>query len=198
MILYRVLLIAWAMLFGLLAAWSALAGQATDQLKPAIERVVRALEDPALKGEGKAAERRRALRDVTDTAFDWTEMARRALGPHWNARSEAEREEFVALFRELLERAYVTKIDRYAGEKIVYAGEAVDADTATVKTRIFRRQGQDVPVDYRLVRRGDRWRVYDVVVEGIGLLGNYRTQFNEIIRTSSYQELLKRLKSLPS
>ncbi|HUG35933.1 MAG TPA: ABC transporter substrate-binding protein [Candidatus Limnocylindrales bacterium] len=199
MVLYRFLLFAWALLFGLLAAWNAAeAGPPTEQLRPAIERVVKVLEDPALKSESRAAERKQAVREAAETTFDWPEMARRALGQHWPKLAEPERQEFVGLFRTLLEKGYVSKIDRYSGEKVVYAGETIDGDMATVKTKIMSRQGQEIPVEYRMIKRGDKWLVYDVIVEGVGLVSNYRTQFNEIIRTSSYQDLLKRLRSQTS
>jgi phospholipid transport system substrate-binding protein len=197
-IYYRLLLTAWALLIGLLSAWSALAGEPTETLKPAIERVVKTLEDPALKGDAKTEQRRQALREITDSVFDWTEMARRALGRHWEGRSDAEREEFVGLFRGVLERTYVGKIETYSGEKVAFAGDSVDGDTATVRTKLRTKKGQEVPVDYRLLKRDGRWMIYDVIVEGVGLVSNYRTQFNEIIRTSSYQELVKRLKSRTS
>src|SRR5262245_53463099 len=145
----------------------AMAGQATDRLKPEIDKVVTTLENPALKGDSKTAERRQALRTITDGVFDWNEMAKRALGRHWAARTPAEQQEFVGLFRDLLERAYVSKIERYAGEPIAYVGESIDADQATVRTRITTKQNQEVPIDYRLGRQGDRWLVYDVLIENI-------------------------------
>jgi len=187
-------MVAWALFLALLMAQTALAGPATEQLKTEIDRAVKVLEDPALKAADKAGERRQAIRRVSDGVFDWKEMARRALGQHWQARSEAEREEFVALFTDLLEHSYMTKIEGYSGEKITYAGESVDGDQASVRTRIITKQSQEVPVDYRMIRRGDRWLVYDVVIEGISLVGNYRTQFNKIIQTSSYAELVKKMK----
>jgi phospholipid transport system substrate-binding protein len=175
-----------------------MAGPATDRLKPEIERVVTTLDNPALKGESKAVERRQVLRGITDGVFDWTEMAKRALGRHWAARTPAEQQEFVSLFRDLLERAYVSKIERYAGEPITYVGEVADGDLTTVRTRITTRQNQEVGIDYRMFKDGDRWRVYDVLIEGISLVNNYRTQFDGIIKTSSYDELVKRLKARPS
>nr|PWU23323.1 MAG: organic solvent tolerance ABC transporter substrate-binding protein [Candidatus Rokubacteria bacterium] len=173
----------------------AMAGPATDRLKPEIDRVIATLDNPALKGESKTAERRKAIRDITDEVFDWTEMARRALGRHWAGRTSAEQQEFVGLFRDLIERAYVSKIERYTGEPIAFVGESIDADQATVRTRITTKQNQEVPIDYRLGRQGDRWLVYDVLIENISLIGNYRTQFDGIIKTSSYEELVKRMKS---
>ena len=176
----------------------ALAGPATDQIKPQIDRVIAAIDNPALKGDSKAAERRQVLRGITDGVFDWNEMAKRALGRHWAGRTPAEQQEFVALFRELLERAYVGKIERYAGEPIAYVGEVADGEVTTVRTKITTRQNQEVPIDYRMFRDGDRWRVYDVLIESISLVNNYRTQFDGIIKTSSYDELIKRLKARAS
>ena len=181
-----------------LMAGPATAGEPTDQLKPEIDRVIKVLEDPALKGEGKIAARRQALRAITDTVFDWYEMSRRALGAHWQARSEAERTEFVGLFRDLIEHSYASKIESYSGERVAFSGDTVEGDQATVRTRLTTTKGQEVPVDYRMLRRDGRWRIYDVGVEGVSLVGNYRTQFNQIIRTSSYEELIKKLKSRSS
>jgi len=192
---HRLLLLGWATLVGVLMAWNALAGPPTDQLRPEIDRVIKTLEDPALKGDGKTAARRQALRAITDSVFDWEEMARRSLGPHWQSRSEAERKEFVTLFRDLIEQAYASKIELYSGERVNFAGDAVEGEQATVRTRLTTRQGQEVPVDYRMTRKDGRWLIYDVSVEGVSLVGNYRTQFNQIIRTSSYEELVRKLKS---
>ena len=177
---------------------AALAGPATDQIKPQIDRVIATLENPALKGDGKTAERRQVLRGITDGVFDWTEMAKRALGRHWAGRTPTEQQEFVALFRELLERAYVAKIERYSGEPVAYVGEVADGEVTTVRTKITTRQNQEVPIDYRMFRDGERWRVYDVLIESISLVNNYRTQFDGIIKTSSYEELVKRLKARAS
>ena len=185
-------------LFVLCLAPGAGAGPATDRLKPEIDRVIATLDDPALRGDSKAQQRRQTLRGITDGVFDWAEMSRRALGRHWSARTPAEQQEFVGLFRDLLERAYVSKIERYSGEPIAFVGEAVDGDLATVRTRITTKQGQDVPIDYRLTRQGDRWLVYDLLIENVSLINNYRTQFDGIIRTSSYEELVRRLKARAS
>jgi phospholipid transport system substrate-binding protein len=174
------------------------AGPATDRLKPEIDRVIATLDNPTLRGDSKAQQRRQAIRGITDNVFDWTEMSRRALGKHWAGRTPAEQQEFAGLFRDLLERAYVAKIERYTGEPIAYVGESVDGDQATVRTRITTKQGQDVPIDYRLARQGDNWLVYDVLVENISLINNYRTQFDGIIKTSSYEELVKKLKARAS
>jgi phospholipid transport system substrate-binding protein len=191
-------LVAAALITMVFQASRGLAGEPTEQLRPEIARVIKALEDPALKGDGKTAARRDALRSITDSVFDWEEMARRALGPHWQARSEAERAEFVALFRDLIEYSYASKIETYSGERVAFAGDVVEGDLATVRTRLATRQGKEVPVDYRMSRRDSRWRIYDISIEGVSMVANYRTQFNQIIRASSYEELVRKLKSRSS
>jgi len=173
-------------------AW---AGAPTDQLKGAIERVLKILDDPVLKSDGKAKERRSAVRKVANDFFDFAETAKRSLARHWQARTDKERAEFVRLFGDLLERSYISKIELYGGEKISYVGESLDGELATVRTKITTKQGSEVPVDYRMLRRGDRWHVYDLIIEGVSLISNYRTQFNKIIQTSSYPELVKKMKT---
>ena len=174
------------------------AATAQEQLKGAIDRVVTTLDSPALKGDGKAAERRSAVRKIANEIFDFGEIARRSLGRYWQPLSEAQRSEFVGLFSDLLERSYISKIELYGGEKIVYSGERVDGDLATVSTKIITKNATEIPVDYRLFRRGDRWLVYDVNIEGISLVSNYRTQFNKIIQTSGYSSLVERMKTKQS
>ena len=113
----------------------------------------------------------------------------------WQSLGEKDRQEFVSVFADLLQRSYISKIERYSGEKITYAGDSIDGDVATVKTRFAAKRGTEVPVDYRMLKRGDRWLVYDVNVEGVSLVANYRTQFNKIIQTASYQELITKMKN---
>jgi phospholipid transport system substrate-binding protein len=194
MIRARMIGVAAAALVALLAPVAG-AGVPTDQLKGAIERVVKTIENPALKGESRAPERRAAVRKIANEIFDFGEIARRSLGRHWQGRTDPEHEEFVSLFADLLERSYISKIDQYGGEKIVYTGEKVENDIGLVSTRIITKNGTEVPIDYRLLKRGDRWMVYDVSIEGVSLVSNYRTQFNKIIQTASYAELIRRMKS---
>jgi phospholipid transport system substrate-binding protein len=184
-----------AVVFVMLGTGVAQAGAPTDQLRAYVDRVIKTLDTPGLRGEGKTKERRAAVRNIAGEIFDVPETAKRALGPHWQARTPAEREEFVKLFADLLETGYISKIDRYEGEKISYVGESMDGDQATVRTKIATRQGSEVPVDYRMHQRDGRWLVYDVVIEGVSLVANYRTQFNKIIQSSSYQELVQKLKA---
>ena len=194
MIRARMIGVAVAALVVLLAPVAS-AGIPTDQLKGAIERVVKTLENPLYKGENRVQERRAAVRKIANEIFDFGEIARRSLGRHWQGRTDAEHEEFVTLFADLLERSYISKIDQYGGEKILYTGEKIESDNSVVSTRLVTKNGTEVPIDYRLVKRGERWLVYDVSIEGVSLVSNYRTQFNKIIQTASYGELVQKLRA---
>ncbi len=173
------------------------AGPPTDQLKVSVDKVVKILQDPTLKSEARTKERRAAIREAVNDIFDFQETAQRALGRHWQSLSDKERAEFVALFTEFLERAYIFRVEQYSGEKISYLGESVDpgGDLATVKTAFIGRNDTEVPIDYRVLRRDNRWMVYDVSIEGSSLVANYRAQFDRVIRTASYDELVRRLKA---
>ena len=178
---------------GLAVTTEAGTGRPGQQLRYRLDRVVGILEDDALKSQRDA--RRAALRDAASEIFDFTEITRRSLGRHWQTATPAEREELTQLLAALLERAYMGRIEQYSGERIVMAGETVDGDLATVRTRLRRKGGIEIPVDYRLYRAGDRWLAYDVAVEGVSLIANYRAQFNRIIQRSSAQALVGRLRA---
>jgi phospholipid transport system substrate-binding protein len=178
-----------------ITAGTAVAGVPTEQLRGAVERVLKALDDPSLKGQSKLGDRRAAVRKIANEIFDFAEIAKRSLAQHWQPLTEAQRHEFVGLFADLLERSYISKIETYGGEKIQYTGERMDGDYATVSTRIVTKNGTEVPVDYRMVKRADHWLVYDVSIEGVSLVSSYRTQFNKIIQTSSYNELVTKLRT---
>jgi phospholipid transport system substrate-binding protein len=174
-------------LAGSVPAW---AGGPTDQLREYTEHVVKVLEDSALP----EAERRAAVRRIAEEAFDVQETARRALGRHWHGRTPAEREEFVQLFADLMESTYISRIELYGGERLRFVDEKIDGAYAVVRARIVTRGGAEVPVEGRMLRRGERWLIYDVVIEGVSLIANYRSQFDRIIRTSSFADLVKRLR----
>jgi len=180
----------------LLVVWEpteSLAGLATDQVKGTVDQVLKILADPALKGEKKLQERRAKIRQVVLQRFGFTEMSKRALGRYWSERSPQERTEFVGLFTDLLERAYIDRIDGYVGEQVVYLGESVDGGYSEVRSKIVTKKNQEIPIMYRLQKNDSSWEVYDVVVEGVSLVNNYRTQFSKIIRTSSYERLVKKM-----
>jgi phospholipid transport system substrate-binding protein len=169
------------------------AGAPTDTLKQTVDQVIKILSDPALRDNHEA--RRTQVRKVAENIFDYPDTARRSLGPHWNARTPEQQQEFVKLFADILDRAYISKIDLYQGERVQYTGETIDGNEATVKTLIAAKQGTDIPVDYRMHLKNGRWVVYDVIIEGVSLVSNYRTQFNKIIQTESYDALVQRLRA---
>jgi phospholipid transport system substrate-binding protein len=177
----------------LLTAAPAQAGAPTEQLRRHVDDVIRVLEDPRTKE--RPTERRVAVRKIAENIFDYQDTARRALGPHWAARTPEERREFVGIFADLLDHAYLSRIDLYQGEKVRYLDETVDGNQATVKTTLITPKGTAVPVDYRMHRLDDRWLVYDVVIEGVSLVANYRTQFNRIVRTESYAALVEKMRA---
>ena len=179
-----------AAVFGLCLAAPAWAGAPTDHARQYTDQVLKVLGDPTLK----PAERRATVRKVAGEVFDVSETARRALGRHWRSRSPAEREEFIELFADVLESTYISKIDSYGGERLSYFSESVEGDFAIVRARVLGRRA-DVPVEARMHRRGDRWYIYDIAVDGVSLINNYRSQFDRIIQTSSYEELIRRLQS---
>jgi phospholipid transport system substrate-binding protein len=181
-------LIALAAVLALLVARDAVAGAPTDQLRGSIDLVLKIVTDPELKKEARTAERRRRIRAVVNQIFDFTEISQRSLGRHWQARTPAEHEQFVALFGDLLENAYITKIESYSGEKIQYPADVIDGDLAIVKTRIVTKQQTEIPIDYRMFLNGGS-------IEGISLIGNYRTQFNAVIQRSGYPDLVAKLKA---
>jgi phospholipid transport system substrate-binding protein len=169
-------------------AW---AGQPTDQLRAYTDQVVKVLQSPSMT----LPQRREAVRSLAEQVFDVTETAQRALGPHWQERTPAEREEFVKLFANLLEQTYISRIGEYGGEKLAYVSEQIDGDRAIVRARITTKNGSEVPVESRLLRKENRWLIYDILVENLSLISNYRSQFDRVIRTSSYEELVKRLRT---
>lgn len=189
------LVLAMAAVVTLGSATYALAGPATDQLRGYTDAVQKVLDDPAMKAPEKRQERRAAVRKLASEVFDVQETARRALGPHWQKVSPAEREEFVHVFADLLERTYISKIDFYGGEKLQYVAEQVDGDRAVVKAKVLTKQGTEVPVEARMLKGPERWLIYDIAIENVSLINNYRAQFDQIIRKQSFAELLNRLKT---
>lgn len=172
------------------AAWGV---SATDHVKASVERVLQVVRDAELAKPANAGRRHARIREEAGSLLAFEEMAKRALGRHWAERSPEQRRHFTTLFTDLLERSYVEKIEAYAGEKIEYLPEQLDGDSVTVRSRIVTRRGTQIPIDYRAQWTGGRVAVYDLAIEGVSLVSNYRVQFNRIITQSSYEELVKRM-----
>ncbi len=182
------------------APGAAFAAGPGEQLNDGIQRVFANLQDPELKAPTKETERRLAVRRIAEEIFDFEETAKRSLGRHWQDRSPEERQEFVRLFTELIDRAYLRRVDKYDGEQVVILSDAVEGNQAVVHTRIVTRDKSEIPVEYLMHRTGEaRWRVWDVKIAGMSLVSSYRAQFNKIIHAESYGDLVKRLqvKSAP-
>lgn len=176
-----------------LAPLPAVAGEPTEQIRQTVDDVLEVLNNRELKKPAARETRRKKIHDIVNKRFDFEEMAKRSLAVHWAGRTPEERTEFVTLYSELLENTYIRKVERYDNEKVSYVGEKVDGQYATVKTVVSTKE-VDIPVDYKIFREAGKWGVYDIVIEGVSLVNNYRTQFNQIIRSSSYEDLVKRLR----
>jgi phospholipid transport system substrate-binding protein len=173
---------------------SASAGVPTEQIKETTDKIISILTDPELKGPSQAEKRRALIRKTVDERFDWQEMSRRSLGHHWAKLGDEERKSFVNLFSQLLERTYMEKVEDYSGEKVSYLGDTVDGDYATVEMKVLTSKSVEIPVVNKAKKKGEAWMIYDVSIEGVSLVNNYRTQFNSILSKSSFSELLAKLR----
>lgn len=180
-------------LLGVVVVQPAVAGGATEAMKSTIDEVLRIVRDKDLKQPGRADERRQRLEQVVGDRFDYEEMSRRSLGAPWNTLSDKDKQEFVTLFKTLLTNSYADKIESYSGEGVQYINERMEKDYAEVRTKVLTGK-VEIPLDYRLLNKGTDWRVYDVVVDGVSLVNNYRGQFSKILRSSSYTDLVDQLR----
>jgi phospholipid transport system substrate-binding protein len=169
------------------------AGEPLELVRTAVDKAIQTLKDPKLQSQDKKRERIERLREALNPIFDYEEMAKRALGTHWRRRTPAEQEDSVKLFRDFLERIYSDKVDLYGGEKVRFGREVIDKDFAQVESTIIKPKGEELAVIYKLRQLNGQWKVYDAVVENISIVNNYRSQFDRIISSSSYEELVKRL-----
>lgn len=165
----------------------------TEVVRTTINRVIQILEDSRLKSPDQRLTRRGKLETVISERFDYAEMSKRTLAAQWRSLTEDEREEFIELFKAFLSDHYAEKIEGYAGEKVAYLEERTEGPYAEVRTRLVSDK-LNIPMDYRLIKKDGDWYAYDIIVDGVSLVRNYRSQFVSIIRSSSYQELVRRLK----
>jgi phospholipid transport system substrate-binding protein len=176
--------VAWLMVAG------AMAGTAgpREVVQTAVSRVIVAMQQDPSREQARAE-----IRKAAASLFDFEEMARRTLTRHWTARAPQEQAEFVRLFTDLLERTYVGRIESWSGEKILYTSEAVDGSFASVRSKIITRRAE-IAIEYRLQQRDGRWRVYDVLMDGVSFVATYRSEFERIIQQSSWAGLMDRLR----
>jgi phospholipid transport system substrate-binding protein len=171
------------------------AGGPTEKIKQTTEEILAIVGDPALKDKSMVRERKKLIRKAVDKRFDWEEMGRRALARHWARRTDEEKREFVSLFGRLMERTYMARVEGYSGEDVTYGKELVDGEYGVVNVKILTSKDVEIPVKYRLRKKGEDWFVYDISIAGVSLVNNYRVQFRNIISRFSYETLIKKLKS---
>jgi phospholipid transport system substrate-binding protein len=179
----------------MLLSISILAGEATDRIKAATDKLIEIVSSHDLDQPEMAEKRARMIRETVDTVFDWSAFSQRALGKHWSTLSQPQKKEFILFFGQLLERTYMDKTRQYSGEKIIYLDEKIDGKYGVVGAKVTLNGGKDVAIEYRIIKPKDKWFIYDVYVEGISLVSNYRSQFNIILTKSGYDELIKKLKT---
>ncbi len=183
-----------SMLIVLIMAAYAAAGEPTAAVEASVNRVLDVLKDPKLKGPDAKNIKTEKLRIIYKSMFDEMEFSRRTLTRNWKNFTPAERREFVDLFEQVLEKSYLDKILDYSDEKIVFYKETmIDKDKAEVQSKIIT-SSNEIPIDYRIILKDGKWKVYDVVVENVSLVQNYRTQFNEILADGTPEDLLKILR----
>jgi phospholipid transport system substrate-binding protein len=190
-----------------LAAWLLVATAAAaptagprDVVQAAVSRVAIALQKTESETDASATrrltaeQRRLEIRRVAGDLFDFDEISRRALSRHWAARTPEEQAEFTRLFTDLLERAYIGRIESYSGEKILYGLEVIDGSFATVRSKVLTRRNTETPLEYRLHLKDGRWKVYDVLIDNVSFVSTYRSEFSRILQRESYAALLDRLR----
>ena len=171
-----------------------LAGPATEAVKGTIDQVLRVLQDKEMKKPDRVDERRQIIEKTIGDRFSWEEMAKRTLGTQWAKLTDKQRQEFVDLFRTLLTNTYIDRIENYAGEQVQYLNERLQDGFAEVRTKIASGKAE-YPMDYRLLNKSAEWRVYDIVLDGVSLVANYRGQFNKILHSSGYDDLVEKLRT---
>lgn len=167
-----------------------LANSPSQQIKQTIQQVITVVANPSSDDRTRAE----MLRETLVPRFDWLEMAKQALGKHWTAASGRENE-FVSAFAEFLGNAYIGQIGSYRNEKVLFVQESIENNRAYVRTQIVPENGEPTSVNYRLHRIEGEWKIYDVVVEDISIVMNYRSQFNRILSKGSFDDLLSQLKA---
>ena len=174
---------------------SVLAGEATDRVRDELNRITAIVRDPTLQGPAKEDERNARVKELIWQWFDVQEMARRSLAGHWAKRSEEERKDFAELFGDLFVESYTRLVvDHLGDQRVIYLPESADGRVATVPTKFLSKRDEPTFVDFALFRRDGIWAAYDVVIDDVSIVKTYRTQFNKIIQTQSYEALVKKMR----
>lgn len=167
----------------------------TEQLQTSIDQILTILRDPELKPESREADRREKLRQVAKLRFDYQKMSQLSLGKHWKGITDEQKKEFTQLFSKLLEDTYMAKIETYTDEKVVFLKERIKKKKAQVNTKVITKT-VEIPINYRMYRKSEsNWMVYDMVIEGVSMIGNYRSQFGQLLEQKSFEDLISKLKA---
>jgi phospholipid transport system substrate-binding protein len=164
----------------------------TEVVRTTINEVIHTLEDKRLKQPNQQQARRKTLEQVVAQRFDYAEMSKRALGAQWTTLTAEQRDEFVGLFKAFLSDRYASRIEDYTGEEVEYLAERIQGQYAEVRTKLVSNK-VNVPMDYRLIKKAEKWYAYDIIIDGVSLVKNYRSQFTKVIHDASYAELVRRL-----
>ncbi|OGP77640.1 MAG: hypothetical protein A2V86_06470 [Deltaproteobacteria bacterium RBG_16_49_23] len=187
-------LVGFLLILGLMFPLGVYSGVPLETVKGQINRVFEVLRNPTLKGEAGKRAKKGKIRSISEEIFDFTELSRRSLGQNWNKFSPDQQKEFTKLYKSLLEEAYADKITSYTDEKVIFKREiALSEKTVEVETTIVTKTSE-VPINYRVIEKEGQWKVYDVVIEGVSLVSNYRTQFREILANKKPEDLLETLR----
>jgi len=182
------------LIFLLIAPCSAHAGVPLETVKGHVDKVLDVLRDPSLKGESAKKIKKEKIRFLSEKMFDYNELSRRTLGQNWNKFKTEQQQEFIELYKSILEGAYIDKIVSYTDEKIIFSKEnPLSEKTVEVQTTVVTKKA-DIPISYRVIRKEGEWRVYDVIIEGVSLISNYRSQFTQILTNKSPEGLLDTLR----
>jgi phospholipid transport system substrate-binding protein len=182
------------LLIFLLAVLPVYAGAPLDQIQANVNKVLDVLRDPTLKAESAKKIKKEKLEAIYKQMFNEVELSRRTLGVNWKKLNTPQQQEFIRLYQQVLEKAYIDKILSYTNEKIVFTKETMLASNqAEVQTNVIT-SSKEIPIFYRVVLENDAWKVYDVVVENVSLVQNYRSQFNDILAKNTPDHLLEILR----
>ena len=187
--MYRFLTVGLTLLIGLALAMPVTAASSPkEDIRKTVDQVLAVLRDPQIKGTA----RRDKVSPLIRARFDFTTMSQFTLGKNWRAATPQQQKEFIRLFSDLLEETYIGRVDAYSNETVIYGDEKIEGDRAEVKTHVHS-GNVDIPIDYRLVQKGGEWFVYDVLIEEVSLIKNFRSSYGEIIRKEGFAKLLERM-----
>lgn len=188
------MLVGFVLLAWLLVPLLAFAGVPLDTVKANVNSVLEILRDPKLKGEAGRKVKEQRIQAAAENLFDFVELSKRTLGLNWNNFAPEQRKEFVQLFETILKDAYIQKITAYDNEPVNFTKEAPLSETTVEVDSVVIMKGGQVPINYRVIKKENGWKVYDVVIEGVSLINNYRTQFRETLGNNPPEKLLETLR----